>query len=189
MLLNQTESRCRGCYARFWPPAPSESPPSRFQSPAIRKVDPCGVSVMAVQCFESSAFALGTSAKSSPRISCRRFWTNSSISWSRASSPRPSAARSSSLMLSSSLSRFPNSREKTPGRNCLRRCDRVSVGQQPVDCQFGSCGHVDLAVGHRGHGEFDGVARAIARGLGAIPKFRAHVACVIGMQGRGAATG
>ena len=65
----------------------------------------------------------------------------------------------------------------------------MSVGQQAVDCQFGSCGHVDLAVGHRGHGEFDGVARAIARALGAIPKLRAHVACVIGMQDRGAATG
>ncbi len=58
----------------------------QVQSPAIRKVDPSGVSVMAVQCFESSALALGTSAKSSPRISCKRFWTNSSISWSRASS-------------------------------------------------------------------------------------------------------
>ena len=63
MLLNRTESRCRGCYVQLWPPAPSESPPSRFQSPAIRKVDPSDVSVMAVQCFESSAFALGTSAR------------------------------------------------------------------------------------------------------------------------------
>src|SRR5205823_9115121 len=49
MLLNRTESRCRGCYVQLWPPAPSESPPSRFQSPAIRKVDPSDVSVIAVQ--------------------------------------------------------------------------------------------------------------------------------------------
>jgi len=41
------------------PPAPSERPPSRFQSPAIRNVDPSGVRVMAVQCFESSTFARG----------------------------------------------------------------------------------------------------------------------------------
>jgi hypothetical protein len=38
------------------------NPPRRFQSPATRKV-PSGVSVIAMQCFESSAFALGTSAR------------------------------------------------------------------------------------------------------------------------------
>jgi hypothetical protein len=36
------------------PPAPSERPPSRFQSPAIRNVDPSSVSVIDVQCLDSS---------------------------------------------------------------------------------------------------------------------------------------
>ena len=40
---------------RTGPPAPSERPPSRFQSPAIRKVDPSGVGVIAVQCFVKTA--------------------------------------------------------------------------------------------------------------------------------------
>ena len=46
--------------------------------------------------------------KSNPRMSCKRFCTNASISCSFASNPRPSAASRSSLILSS-FSRFPNS--------------------------------------------------------------------------------
>src|SRR5260370_31354729 len=37
------------------PPAPSERPPSRFQTPVTRKADPSGVIVIAVQCFVKTA--------------------------------------------------------------------------------------------------------------------------------------
>ena len=62
------------------------------------------------------------------------------------------------------------------------------VWQQAVDVEFRACRHVDLAIGHGGYGEFDGVATAIARALRAVPQLRTHVCCVIGMQDRGAAT-
>ncbi len=53
-----------GRTVRTGPPAPSERPPSGFQSTAILKLEPSVVSVMAVQYSETSALARGKSANS-----------------------------------------------------------------------------------------------------------------------------
>jgi hypothetical protein len=52
------------------PPAPSERPPSGFQSPAILRLEPSVVSAVAVQYSETSALARGKSANSRPPPPC-----------------------------------------------------------------------------------------------------------------------
>src|ERR1700681_1101973 len=84
---------------------------------------------------------------------------------------------------------------RVPCRECSADCAKETVAfakrkpiysarlrKQAVDVDFGPCADVDLAVGDTGHGELDGVACLIPRGLRAVPELAIEIGGVVSVK-------